>query len=54
MSDPDRLLVETGETCETCGEWCDRTPCVLCRADLADLYADMKIQDVKEGNHATR
>lgn len=38
--------IEEPSVCEEHG---NEQPCRYCRLDLVDLYADMKIQDAKEG-----
>ncbi len=50
MSVPDELLDDHGEFC-SCGKWAriGKRTCYECDLDFADLYADAKIQDEKEG-----
>lgn len=50
MSLPDYLLEDPGEFC-ACGNVAriGKRTCYECDLDFADLYADAKIQDEKEG-----
>ena len=50
MSLPDDLLDDPSGVC-ACGNYdrIGRRTCYECDLDFADLYADMKIQDEKEG-----
>ena len=51
MSLPDYLLDEDSWEVCSCGNWAriGKRTCYECDADFKDLYADMKIQDAKEG-----